>query len=131
MRAGEEILYLAAVAGRALQRHYSRRWLRIVRRTVAAHASFGTEESMRAFRHLRRLVRMAGGAIHFGDALRMRKFPDIRMTGRAIQYAVNAGLLFCLIDVNAPARLGLQILIIVTGEAVRVGIRGGLGLCVE
>jgi hypothetical protein len=53
------------------------------------------------------------------------------MTGRAIQYAVNAGLMFCLIDVNAPARLGLQILIIVTGETVRVGIRGGLGLCVE
>jgi len=69
---------------------------------------------------------MARGALHFRDVFGMGKFLNVGMTPGTIQDGMDTYLMFARIDVDTVSCVGFQIFIAVAGEAVRVGIRGGL-----
>jgi hypothetical protein len=125
VNAGEKISDLVAVTSGALLGHHSGCCLCIVRGAVATHAGIGPERSMDALRNVSRLLRVAGCAFHFGDALRVRIFLDAGVARRAVQHGVDARLMFCLVDVDTLPGIVFQILIIVAGEAIRIGIGRG------
>lgn len=105
VHAGEEILYLFAVTRCALLWCQSGRFLRVVRRPMAARAGIESERAMHTLCHFSRLIRVAGCAIYSCNAFRMGKFLNLRVACGAIQHCMHAGFMFGLVNRNAPPGL--------------------------
>jgi hypothetical protein len=78
---------------------------------------------MDAFGHVFGFVTVAGAAVDGGGMFSMRIAFDFDVTTSAAQAAVNAGLLLRSIHLHTVARLVLQAVLAVAGEALNILLR--------
>ena len=85
--------------------------------SVACGASRISQGGVDAFRNLRGLIRVAGGALHLRNFRRVRKVFDFCVTVRASQNSVYAGGMLSRMNGNVFPFLGFEIGLAVAGQA--------------